>query len=157
MKFLLAFLMVLVWLMVAMASPALAQSRGATYAAEVAAKSIFDFLKYDPVMMAAVILGACVILSKVLKIDLTKYVWPILSSLLAPPGTPQPVPPVITQPVPPVTVPPVVVSPSPPPSAPILTTLTPILEILMNLLVKAKSRGDKDQEAALMKVIENLS
>jgi hypothetical protein len=103
-------------------------------------------LTKDPLLMAALIIGGLLFASKVLNIDLSGFVMPLLVSLLKPPGpTPTPIP-----------------SPTPGPSPlpiPLPTPTDPTMAFLLQLLqqlFKAKASGDASQEAAASTLIQNL-
>ncbi len=117
-----------------------AEYGGAT--AAVISGGLFANLLNDPLMLAVILLGASLFASKVLKIDLSAFILPIITSLLKPPGpTPQPV----------------VVPPGPTPTpTPTPTDPSALLQFLLDLLLKAKSSGDAEQEAAALKLLERF-
>lgn len=123
---------------------------GATAAAASAIDgTIFAKLLSDPLSMAAVMIGICLFASKVLKVDLTALLPLILNSLMKPPSTTPAIPPVVTTPtVPAVPVVPVVV--------PAVPDINATIQMLLNMLIKARVDGDKEQEAAALKLIDKL-
>lgn len=109
--------------------------------ATAAAPGFIAGLFNDPLMMAAIMLGVSLFASKVLKIDLSAFILPLITSLLKPPGPPAVIPPII----------PPVAPPVPTPNDP-----TALLTMLLNMLLQAKSSGDKEQEAATLKLLERF-
>lgn len=95
-------------------------------------------LTKDPTMLAIVLLGAALFASKVLKIDLSAWVVPLINSLLKPP-TPTPTTPIT-------------------PTVPIVTDPTmPLVQLLVNLLNQSKVAGDKEAEDATIVVMNRLT
>jgi hypothetical protein len=112
-----------------------AEFQGAT--AAVIDGSLLTKLMADPLLMAAIMLGISLLTSKVFKIDLSKFIMPLITSLLKPPGPAVP-PVVVTDPA----------TPAPQPNA--------LLQMLLTMLLQAKSSGDKEQEAAALKLLERF-
>jgi hypothetical protein len=116
-----------------------AEFTGAT--AAVIDGSFFTTLLKDPLMTAAILIGVCLLFSKVFNFDLSKFILPLISSLLAPrtpPATP-------TAPATP-TVPVIPAQPD------IATTL----QLLLNMLLKARAAGDKEGEAAALMLLDKV-
>jgi hypothetical protein len=112
-----------------------AEFQGATKA--VISGSLLTMLTADPLLMAAILVGVCLVASKLLKIDLSKFILPIVTSLLKPPG---PTTPAVPGPV-----------------IPVAPNETPaILQMLIQMLLQAKSSGDPEQEAAALKLLERF-
>ena len=95
----------------------------------------------DPLMLAAVLLGVALFASKVLKIDLSAFVIPLITSLLKP-TAPGPVP----SPTP---------GPAPGPAQP--DTLLSLLQQLLSLLNKAEASGDEEGRKAVLLMLNRLS
>jgi hypothetical protein len=112
-----------------------AEFQGAT--AAVIDGSLLTKLMADPLLMAAIMPGISLLTSKVFKIDLSKFILPLITSLLKPPGPAVP-PVVVTDPA----------TPAPQPNA--------LLQMLLTMLLQAKSSGDKEQEAAALKLLERF-
>lgn len=106
-------------------------------------QDILSKLTADPLMMAVVLLGVALFASKVLKLDLSKFIVPLVNSLLKPP-TP--------------TVPgtPVVLPPGTPPVLPVNPTTT-LMQLLINLLNQSKASGDAETEADALKLLNRIS
>jgi hypothetical protein len=111
-----------------------AEFQGAT--AAVISGSLLTTLMADPLMLAAILLGVSLFASKVLKIDLSKFILPIITSLMKPPGPAVPVP--------------------ADPATPAPTQPNALLQMLLTMLLQAKSSGDKEQEAAALKLLERF-
>jgi hypothetical protein len=109
---------------------------------------LFSNLTKDPLLMAVVLIGGCLLASKVLKIDVTPFVLPLIMSLLKPPGpTPTPVPGPTPGPSPiPLPI------PGPTPTDPTMALLLQLLQ----LLTKSRAAGDKESEAATLTLITGL-
>jgi len=80
-----------------------AQYTGAT--AAILDGGFLQNLLHDPALLGAILLGACLVLSKLLKVDLTPFIVPIVNSLLKPPSTPSTPAPTVPGPAPTPTLP----------------------------------------------------
>jgi hypothetical protein len=139
-------MLVAVGLCLGMANPAMAQEfQGAT--AAVINGSFLTTIMADPLMSAGILIVVCLVLSKVLKIDVTPFLAPIFNTLLKPPSTT----PVVVPTTP-------VVTPTIPatPATPLAPVIAPALQILLDLLLKARSAGDKEGEQAALKLLDQL-
>jgi hypothetical protein len=126
-----------------LANPAMAQEfTGAT--AAVIDGSFFTKLMSDPLMSAGIMIAVCLVLSKVLKVDVTPFLAPIFNSLLKPPATP--------------TVPAIPATPTTPatPATPLAPVIAPALQLLLDLLLKARASGDTAQEQAALKLLDQF-
>jgi hypothetical protein len=125
-------------------NPVMAQEfTGAT--AAVIDGSFFTKIMSDPLMSAGIMIAVCLVLSKVLKVDVTPFLAPIFNSLLKPPSTPT-VPAIPTTPTTPAT-----------PLAPVIApVIAPALQLLLDLLLKARASGDTAQEQAALKLLDQF-
>lgn len=95
----------------------------------------------DPLTTVLITIVISLVSSRVLKIDLSAFLVPLINSLLKPPGTPPVTTPTVTVPATPAT--------------PI--DLTALLKLLVETLTKARAEGDKAGEDAALLMLNRLS
>lgn len=137
---------VLVAAVICLGMPGLSMAQEFTGAtAAVIDGTIFTKMFSDPLMTAAILIGVCLFASKILKIDLSALILPLLSSLLKPPSTTPATPSTPTTPTTPTT-----------PSTPATPDVANMIKLVLDMLLKARADGDKDGEEAALKLLDKL-
>lgn len=96
----------------------------------------------DPMVLSALVMAGLLFLSKVMKLDLTKLgpvIMALLNGILKPPSTP--------------TVP---ATPAPATPAVPASPTVDLLQLLVQLLTDAKTKGDREGEEAVLSVLKRI-